>query len=74
MKDCLVRALKTFIQAFLGTLIPRLTVILEETPDLLSLNLELLYALLPAAIAAGISAVWNIWLLKAKERGKGEGE
>ena len=68
MKDCLIRAIKTFAQAFLGVLIPKLIVALEEAPNLLSLNFGFLNALLPAAIAAGISAVWNIWLLVSRER------
>ncbi len=79
MKDCLIRAIKTFVQAFLGVLIPKLIVVLEEAPNLMSLNFEFVYALLPAALAAGISAIWNIWLLmsrerKAKENGAGESE
>ncbi len=72
MKDCLIRAIKTFVQAFLGVLIPKLIVVLEEAPNLMSLNLEFLYALLPAALAAGISAIWNIWLLLSKERAEKE--
>ena len=72
MKDCLIRAIKTFVQAFLGVLIPKLIVVLEEAPNLMSLNFEFLYALLPAALAAGISAIWNIWLLVSKERAENE--
>jgi hypothetical protein len=72
MKDCLIRAIKTFVQAFLGVLIPKLIVILEEAPNLMSLNLEFLYALLPAALAAGISAIWNIWLLMSREQRENE--
>lgn len=74
MKDCLIRAIKTFVQAFLGVLIPKLIVVLEEAPNLLSLNFEFIYALLPAALAAGISAVWNIWLHLAKESRERESE
>lgn len=62
MKDILVRALKTFIQGFLGALAVTL-----PTTDLT--NTELIKSILIGACAGGISAVMNliINLLKKEE-------
>ena len=65
--DWLERALKTFAQAFLGVLIPELVGVLTNGfPDMTALQIVLSPAL-AAALAAGISAVWNIALEKLKE-------
>ena len=53
MKDVLIRAIKTFIQGFLGALAVTL-----PTTDLT--NTELLKSILIGAVAGGISAVMNL--------------
>lgn len=60
MKDILVRALKTFIQGFLGALAVTL-----PTTDLT--NTELLKSILIGAVAGGISAVMNLIINKLKK-------
>lgn len=55
MKDIVIRALKTFIQGFLGAL----TVTLPNSDVL---DFSVLKSLLIGAIAAGISAVMNLIL------------
>ena len=62
MADWLIRALKTFVQAFLGVLIPEVVALLNGT-DLGQIGkLGVWIPLLAAALAAGISAAWNIVL------------
>jgi len=63
MKDIFVRAIKTFIQGFLGALAVTL-----PTTDLT--NTELLKSILIGAVAGGISAVMNliINILKKSEK------
>lgn len=60
LKDVLIRAIKTFIQGFLATLI----VLIKET-DLT--DESLLKSVLIGALAGGISAVMNL-LLKAWDK------
>lgn len=55
MKDILIRAIKTFIQGFLGALAVSL-------PNADLTNMAVLKSLLIGAIAAGISAVMNLFL------------
>jgi hypothetical protein len=50
LKDIGIRALKTFVQAFLA-------VVLVAVPTID--NFDKLWAVLVAAVAAGISATWN---------------
>lgn len=61
--DWLIRALKTFVQAFLGVLIPAIVGVLNGglPVDWGAAKVTLISALM-AALAAGISAVWNISL------------
>jgi len=61
--DWLIRALKTFVQAFLGVLIPAVVGVLNGglPVDWGAAKVTLISALM-AALAAGISAVWNISL------------
>ena len=63
MKDILIRAIKTFIQGFLGAIAVAL-----PTTDLS--NTELLKSILIGAVAGGVSAVMNliINLLKKEEK------
>lgn len=62
MKDWMIRAIKTFVQAFLGVLVPELAALLGGA-DLGALADWGIWApLLAAALAAGISAAWNLAL------------
>lgn len=60
MKDILIRAIKTFIQGFLGALAVTL-------PSSDFSNTEVLKSLLIGALAGGISAVMNLILNYVKE-------
>ena len=53
MKDILIRAIKTFIQGFLGALVVTL-------PNAEINNIAVLKSLLIGALAGGISAVMNL--------------
>lgn len=64
ISDWAIRAGKTFAQAFFGVLIPELVSMLGSGfPDLTAVQIIMAPAL-SAALAAGISAVWNICLEK----------
>lgn len=63
MKDWMIRALKTFVQAFFGVLIPAVVTMLQDGwPENWNKVWVLLAPTLAAALAAAISAVWNIIL------------
>jgi len=68
MKDVIIRAVKTFIQAFAGVLVPEICIILQghELPIDITGWRALIIPLLCSALAAGISAVWNTILNKSK--------
>lgn len=59
--DWAIRAAKTFVQAFLGVLIPAIIGVLNGglPVDWGAVKITVASALM-AALAAGISAVWNI--------------
>lgn len=61
--DWLIRAVKTFVQAFLGVFVPAIVGVLNGglPVDWGAAKVTLISALM-AALAAGISAVWNISL------------
>ena len=61
--DWLIRAVKTFVQAFLGVFVPAIVGVLNGglPVDWGAAKVTLISALM-AALAAGISAVWNIFL------------
>lgn len=77
MKDWMVRALKTFVQAFFGVLIPEFVVMLRDG-SVMGWNKfwTLMVPVLCAALAAGISAAWNIIaeVLKKQEEEDAESE
>lgn len=58
-KDIGIRALKTFVQAFLGIVIPEIIVILNGGFVSWSTAWAILAPFVASALAAGISAVWN---------------
>lgn len=65
-KDVLVRAIKTFVQAFLGVLIPAFVAYLQGGfPSDWGAVWVWLAPVLAAALAAAISAVWNAISLPA---------
>ena len=78
MKDWMVRALKTFVQAFFGVLIPEACSIIAQGSLLegWSVFAKLRAPFVGAALAAGISAVWNITteVLKKQEEENAESE
>ena len=68
MKDWMIRALKTFAQAFFGVLIPELVLMLQHGwPEDWSTAWSILAPVVSAALAAAISAVWNISLEAKRE-------
>lgn len=61
MKDWMIRAIKTFVQAFFGVLIPELCVMLSGGfPESIDAAWLILSPVVAAALSAAISAVWNI--------------
>lgn len=58
MKDKVLRVVKTFIQSFLGVLIPQVTALKVFDLDLTSFKTWLV-PLICSAVAAGITAAWN---------------
>lgn len=67
MPDWIIRAIKTFVQSFFGVLIPEICVILNAGfPEDINKLWALLAPTVAAALAAAISAVWNIILEKLK--------
>ena len=68
MKDWLIRAIKTFAQAFFGVLIPELCIVLNggfpaDWPALWGY----LAPVVAAALSAAIAAAWNIALERLKK-------
>lgn len=69
MSDWMVRAIKTFVQAFFGVLIPEVVIILNNITEYQDPG-AVWTVVLPftaSALAAAISAVWNILNEKLKE-------
>ena len=61
MPDWLVRTLKTFVQSFLGVLIPEICIILNNGfPPSVSEMWKVLAPVVAAALSAAICAAWNI--------------
>ena len=59
MKDWMIRALKTFVEAFASALIADIAVIGEALTDW-EAGKHILLTVGIGAVAAGISAAWNI--------------
>lgn len=65
MKDWAIRAIKTFVQAFFGVLVPAVCAMLQNGwPESWSKVWVILAPTISAALAAAICAVWNIILEK----------
>ena len=65
MKDWAIRAIKTFVQAFFGVLVPAVCAMLQNGwPESWSKVWVILAPTVSAALAAAICAVWNIILEK----------
>ncbi len=61
--DWLIRAIKTFVQAFFGVLVPEVVVVLQRGwPESWAAAWGYLAPVIAADLAAAISAVWNICL------------
>lgn len=68
LKDWQIRAIKTFVQAFGGVLVPELVMILQGgLPETWSKLWAILCPVVCAALAAGISAAWNIIAERLRE-------
>lgn len=68
MKDWQIRAIKTFVQSFLGVLIPEIVGILSgRIPQEWTSWTCVVITVVCPALAAGISAAWNIILEKLQE-------
>jgi hypothetical protein len=59
INDLWQRALKTFVQAFLGVLIPQIVMMLNNYADFDWTKWTTYLPLITGALAAGISAAWN---------------
>ena len=59
--DWLIRTLKTFVQSFLGVLIPEVCLMLSGGfPESISALWRVLSPVVAAALSAAICAAWNI--------------
>lgn len=69
MSDWMIRAIKTFVQAFFGILIPEVCLMLNGGMGVVDIDgaKAVLAPVLCSALAAGISAAWNIILEHCKE-------
>ena len=69
MKDWLSRTLKTFVETFLGVLIPAVALMLSGGfPETWSAVWVFLAPTVAAALSAAITAVWNITLTKLQDK------
>lgn len=70
-KNIIERAIKTFVEAFCGTLVPEVCVILSNGfPESWSALWLILAPVISGALGAGISATWNYIEGKLKEEEK----
>lgn len=73
MRDWMIRAIKTFVQAFFGVLVPEVVAILQHGwPESWAAAWACLAPVVVAALAAAISAVWNIILERMRGASKDE--
>ena len=65
MADWIIRAIKTFVQAFFGVLIPEVCVLLNAGfPEDFPAAWAYLAPVVAAGLSAAIAAVWNVVLEK----------
>lgn len=70
MKDWMIRAMKTFVQTFLGVLLPEICVMLNGGfPESISAAWKVLAPVVAAALSAAIAAVWNAVLESQRNDG-----
>lgn len=70
MRDWMIRAMKTFVQAFFGVLLPEICVMLNGGfPESISAAWKVLAPVTAAALSAAISAVWNAALEAQRKDG-----
>jgi len=69
-KDILIRAGKTFVQAFLGVLVPELCAVLGGGLNGAGAFKIAITPVICSALAAGISVVWNTVLARALGSGE----
>lgn len=63
MKDWMIRAIKTFVQAFGGVFVPEICLVLSGALPADFAGWKMVLApLICSALAAGIAAAWNIIL------------
>lgn len=67
MKDWVIRALKTFVQAAGSFIVADVTVLSDAMTDVSTLK-QTAITVLVGAVAAGISAVWNIILEHLRDK------
>lgn len=68
MADWIIRAIKTFVQAFFGVLIPEVCVLLNAGfPADLPSAWAYLAPVVAAGLSAAIAALWNLALEKLKQ-------
>lgn len=70
--DIWSRALKTFIQAFFGVLIPEVVTLLQTGIEPGQALGAILLPVVCGALASGISAGWNVinnWLIQSNQEG-----
>lgn len=70
--DIWQRALKTFIQAFFGVLIPEAVTLLQTGIEPGTIWVAIVIPILCSSLAAGISAGWNVinnWLVGSSQEG-----
>ena len=75
MKDWMIRAIKTFVQAFFGVLIPEVCAMLQNGwPENWHKVWVILAPVVAAALSAAICAVWNIILERLQPEPAPEGD
>lgn len=73
INDVWQRALKTFVQAFFGVLVPQIVAMLNNYMDFDWASWTTYLPLITGALAAGISAVWN-GIINASGKESGDGD
>lgn len=67
MKDWMIRAIKTFVQAAGSFIVADITILSDAMTDMSAFK-QTIVTVLVGAVAAGISAVWNIILEQTQSK------